>query len=106
MLSSYLDNAATSFPKPEGVTDAVVQWLGTGAAAGRGSHAGSGQAAELLTQCRSRLARFLGAPDYRQVMFTQNCTDSLNQVLLGLLKPGDRVIASTLDHNSVLRPLE
>lgn len=106
MLSSYLDNAATSFPKPDGVADAVVQWLGTGAAAGRGSHSGSGQAAELLTQCRSRLARFLGVPDYRQVIFTQNCTDSLNQVLLGLLKPGDRVIASTLDHNSVLRPLE
>ncbi|MFO0979355.1 MAG: aminotransferase class V-fold PLP-dependent enzyme [Planctomycetaceae bacterium] len=106
VLSPYLDNAATSFPKPGEVSDAVLQWLGTGAAAGRGSHSGSGQAAELLTQCRSRLARLLGVPDYRQIVFTQNCTDSLNQVLLGLLKRGDRVLVSTMDHNSVLRPLE
>lgn len=106
MVSMYLDNAATSFPKPDCVTDAVVQWLRTGAAAGRGSHSGSHRAADMLAQCRARLARFLDVPDFRQIVLTQNCTESLNIVLLGLLQPGDRVIASTMDHNSVLRPLE
>jgi len=106
VVSMYLDNAATSFPKPDCVTDAVVQWLGTGAAAGRGSHAGSHRAAEMLAQCRGRLARFLDVPDFRQIVLTQNCTESLNTILQGLLQPGDRVIASTMDHNSVLRPLE
>ncbi len=103
----YFDNAATSFPKPDCVCDAADAWMRGGAAsAGRGSHRGSDDAVRIVDRCRSQLARLLGVPTPSQVIFTQNCTDSLNTVLLGFLKPGDRVIASVLDHNSVLRPLQ
>jgi len=102
----YLDNAATSFPKPDSVCDAVNTWMRQGAAAGRGNHRGSEDAQRLLDSCRSQLARLLDVPSPSHVVFTFNCTDSLNTVLQGLLKPGDRVLASKLDHNSVLRPLQ
>lgn len=101
----YFDNAATSFPRPESVIRAVEGWLRCGGAAGRGSHAGALDAAQLVQRCRSSLARILGAGSPRQVVLTSGCTESLNTVLLGLLRSGDRVIASQLDHNSVLRPL-
>jgi cysteine desulfurase family protein len=103
----YLDNAATSFPKPDCVCDAVASWMRHGAAsAGRGSHRGSDQAAAVVDRCRERVARLLGVPSPSQIAFTLNCTDSLNIVLRGFLRPGDRVVASKLDHNSVLRPLQ
>jgi cysteine desulfurase / selenocysteine lyase len=103
----YLDNAATSFPKPDVVCDAVDHWMRQGAAAaGRGSHRGTDDAARVIEQCRMGLARLLGASSASQMVFTSNCTDSLNTVLQGFVRPGDRVIASTLDHNSVLRPLK
>lgn len=102
----YLDNAATSFPRPDCVHTAVAQWMRSDASAGRGSHAGSMAASSLLQQCRTHVARLLKVPSASQVVFTSNCTDSLNTVLLGLLKPGEHVLATTLDHNSVLRPLE
>ena len=101
----YFDNAATSFPRPDSVVRAVEDWLRCGGAAGRGSHAGVADAARLLQHCRGLLARILGVRSWRQVVLTSGCTESLNTVLLGLLRPGDRVIASQLDHNSVLRPL-
>jgi len=102
----YLDNAATTFPKPDCVCDAVATWMRHGAAsAGRGSHRGSEEAAMVVDRCRERVARLLGVPSPSQVVFTLNCTDSLNIILRGFLKPGDRVLASKLDHNSVLRPL-
>ena len=102
----YLDNAATSFPRPDCVHTAVAQWMRSDASAGRGSHAGSMAASSLLQQCRTHVARLLKVPSPSQVVFTSNCTDSLNTVLLGLLKPGEHVLATMLDHNSVLRPLE
>lgn len=103
----YLDNAATSFPKPDCVCDAVDAWMRHGAAsAGRGSHRGTDEAAVIVDRCRGRLARLLGVPSPSQIVFTFNCTDSLNIVLRGFLNPGDRVLASALDHNSVLRPLQ
>lgn len=103
----YFDNAATSFPKPDSVCDAVDHWMRQGAAAaGRGSHRGSDEAARVVDRCRSQLSRLLGVPSPSQIIFTFNCTDSLNIVLRGFLRPGDRVLASTLDHNSVLRPLQ
>ena len=102
----YFDNAATSFPKPESVCDAVDRWMRSGAAsAGRGSHRGTDDAAKVVDNCRRQLARLLGVPSASQIIFTLNCTDSLNTVIQGFLRPGDRVIASALDHNSVLRPL-
>ncbi|MEY4187832.1 MAG: putative cysteine desulfurase [Planctomycetota bacterium] len=101
----YFDNAATSFPRPDSVIRAVEGWLRDGCAAGRGGHAGAVDAGQLVQRCRMSLARILGLASSRQVVLTSGCTESLNTVLLGLLGVGDRVIASELDHNSVLRPL-
>lgn len=76
-----------------------------GTAYGRGQH-GAGEASRLIVdQCRSQVARLLGISAPAQVVFTFNCTDSLNLVLRGLLRPGDRVVTTMLEHNSVLRPL-
>ena len=101
----YLDNAATAFPRPDCVLDAVQTWLRCGGSPARGSHAAAVHASSLLLQTRAALAELLGAPGADSVVFTPGCTASLNTVILGLLQPGDRVIASELDHNSVLRPL-
>ena len=104
--SLYLDNAATSFPKPDCVCDAVDRWMRAGAAsAGRGSHRGTDDAAKVVDNCRRQVAQLLGVCSASQIVFTLNCTDSLNTVIQGFLRQGDRVIASDLDHNSVLRPL-
>ncbi|MEZ6034315.1 MAG: aminotransferase class V-fold PLP-dependent enzyme [Planctomycetaceae bacterium] len=103
----YFDNAATSFPKPDCVCDAVDHWMRGGAAsAGRGTHRQAEVASQLIDECRRQLATLLGVTTPAQIVFTLNCTDSLNTVLQGLLKPGDAVVATALDHNSVLRPLE
>jgi cysteine desulfurase family protein len=102
----YFDNAATSFPKPAEVCDAVDHWMRHGAAAaGRGNHRGADDAARLIDRCRLQLANYLGVASPTQLVFTFNCTDSLNLILQGFLRPHDRVVASTMDHNSVLRPL-
>lgn len=102
----YLDNAATSFPKPSSVYDATDHWMRrNGTAYGRGQH-GAGEASRrIVEQCREQVARLLGVESSSHVVFTQNCTDSLNMVLRGLLRAGDRVVSTTLEHNSVLRPL-
>ena len=103
----YFDNAATSFPKPDCVYDAVDVWMRGGAAsAGRGTHRGAEAAGRMIDECRRQLATLLGVPTPSQIVFTLNCTDSLNTVLQGFLRPGDAVLATALDHNSVLRPLE
>lgn len=102
----YIDNAATSFPKPESVYTTIDNWLRNGMAAGRGSHRGTDETGRMLDQGRLRLAQLLGVSSPDQVVYTLNCTDSLNIVLQGFLNSGDRVVASTMDHNSVLRPLE
>lgn len=103
----YLDNAATSWPKPEAVYRAVDRYQREiGAAAGRGAYAESLAAAELVADARRRAARLLGAEDASRVIFTASGTDGLNLALHGLLRPGDHVVATALEHNSVLRPLE
>ena len=103
----YLDNAATSFPKPDCVYVAADTYMREmGAAFGRGSHGGTSDAARLVAQCRQRLARILDAESGDRVAFTFNCTDGLNLLLRGVLRSGDRVVTSTLEHNSVLRPLQ
>ncbi|MCP4785946.1 MAG: aminotransferase class V-fold PLP-dependent enzyme [Fuerstiella sp.] len=103
----YLDNAATSFPKPDCVYAAADKYMREmGIAFGRGSHAGASDAARLVAQCRQRLAMILDAESGDRIAFTFNCTDGLNLLLRGVLRKGDRVVTSTLEHNSVLRPLQ
>ena len=102
----YLDNAATSWPKPESVYQAVDEFLRTKAGnPGRGGHSMAVAASEAVEETRLLLAQLINAADKDRVIFTLNCTDSLNIGLKGLLGPGDHVIISSLEHNSVARPL-
>ena len=102
----YLDNAATSFPKPACVLQAVTECLRCyGANPGRGGHALSVRAGEIVFETRQKLAAlFDGTPE--RTVFTKNCTEAINTVLHGVLCQGDHVIISSLEHNAVLRPLE
>jgi cysteine desulfurase family protein len=103
----YLDNAATSWPKPEAVYEAVDRYQReNGAAAGRGTYAEAIEAGRMIENTRVAVARLIGARDPRRVVFTCNGTDSLNMAIHGLLQPGDHVVTTTTEHNSVLRPLE
>lgn len=103
----YLDNAATSFPKPPSViaevTRCLEEYCGN---AGRGGHPLSMAAAEKIYECREELSELFGAPDPSHVIFTQNATAALNLAIKGLLLNGAHVITSELEHNSVRRPLE
>jgi len=102
----YLDNAATSWPKPEIVYQSMDKFLrSSGGNPGRGGHSMAVAASKVIDETRLLLARLVNAPDKDRVIFTWNCTDSLNIGLKGLLKPGDHVITSSLEHNSVVRPL-
>lgn len=102
----YLDNAATSFPKPpqviRGMTEALQQY---GANPGRGGNQLALQAGRTVEKCREAAAALLGARPER-VIFTRNCTESLNLAILGMLHKGDEVICSHGEHNAVMRPLE
>lgn len=109
-MSVYLNNAATSWPKPPCVGEAMKRFLELGGAnAGRGTSSGRDLTTmSLILECRERAARLLGgwddaAPQY--VTFTANITESLNVVLKGFLRPGMRVITSAMEHNAVTRPL-
>jgi cysteine desulfurase/selenocysteine lyase len=102
----YLDNAATSNPKPEGVTAAMVDYAARlGSSPGRGAYAEVREAGALLTRCRVRLCELFGGQQPNNVVFTLNASDAINLALHGLLRPGDHVITTWLDHNSILRPL-
>lgn len=102
----YLDNAATSWPKPEIVYQAMDKFLRErGGNPGHGSHSIAAAAKQTIDEARMRVARFLNAPEVERIVFTMNCTHSLNMGLKGLLRPGDHVITSRLEHNSVVRPL-
>jgi len=105
-MTIYLDNAATSHPKPEMVYQAVNEVLrNVGANPGRSGHRLSLKAEHYLTQTRQSLARLLDIPDPQRIVFTANATESINLGLKGLLKAGDGVITSSMEHNSVMRPL-
>lgn len=102
----YLDNAATSFPKPETVYAAVDQYnRQIGAAVGRGASTQAVEAQRIVDRCRMRAADLFGVRDVNHVIFTFNGTDSLNLALHGLIEAGDAVVTSEIEHNSVLRPL-
>ncbi|MEX0885653.1 MAG: aminotransferase class V-fold PLP-dependent enzyme [Phycisphaeraceae bacterium] len=106
----YMDNAATSFPKPRAVLDAMTHYAAAlGASAGRGAYAEAREVGRLIYECRERLCRLLGGEDPDHVVFTHNTTDALNLAIKGVVgaHPADRphVITTAFDHNSVLRPL-
>ena len=102
----YLDNAATSFPKPPRVCQEVQRCLTEyGGNPGRGAHALSLAAAERVYACREALSDFLGLGAPERVIFTHNTTDALNVALKGFLAPGAHVLVSELEHNAVRRPL-
>lgn len=102
----YLDNAATSWPKPEAVYVAVDRYLrDVGAAAGRGVYTEATEAARLVDSARRCVARLIGAAEAASVVFTANGSDALNLAIHGLLGPGDHAICTDAEHNSVLRPM-
>lgn len=101
----YLDNAATTMRKPQTVIDAVTQAMCSLGNAGRGATSGALDAARTIHACRAKLARLLGCPRADHVCFTSNSTAALNTVINGVVRPGDRVVTTVLEHNSVLRPL-
>lgn len=101
----YLDNAATSHPKPESVYLAVQDALRTGGSPGRGSHKTALAAEHLVFETREALAVLFNAGSSERFIFTHNATTAINQALFGLLRPGDRVVTTTIEHNAVTRPL-
>ena len=101
----YLDNAATSFPKPQIVITSMIKaQRDIGANAGRGGHKATVKAGEIVYSTREALGEMFGC-DSERVAFTLNCTHALNTAIKGILKSGDHVIISSLEHNSVLRPV-
>ena len=101
----YLDNAATTRPKPPGVAEAVVQAMADYGNCGRGAHDDALSAARTVYAVRGQAAALFGCPRADHVAFTSNSTQALNIAICGLLGPGDHVISTDLEHNSVLRPL-
>ena len=102
----YLDNAATSWPKPESVYQAVDEALRNSGNAGRGVNASSLRASRILYTGRNVIADFFNIKRPEQIVFTQNVTEALNLALKGFLVPGDHVLTSSLEHNAVIRTLE
>lgn len=101
----YLDNAATTMHKPKEVIEAVVNAMNSLGNAGRGANTASLGAARLIYDTREKLCHMFGAESPKQIVFTSNSTESLNTAIKGLIDPGDHVITTMMEHNSVLRPL-
>ena len=106
-MGVYLDNAATSWPKPETVYLAVDHFLReVGATPGRGGYQQEEQAQQIADEARAALAQLFHAPDPLGVAFTLNATHAINMALKGLLHPGDHVVTSSIEHNAMWRPLK
>jgi len=106
-MSIYLDNAATTFPKPEQVycaVDHALREIGVGP--GRGGYRQGLAASRLVFEARETIAGLFGINDSARVIFTHSATEALNLAVKGLLKPGDHVISTTMEHNSLVRPLQ
>jgi cysteine desulfurase family protein len=102
----YLDNAATSWPKPEAVYQAMDCFMReVGASPGRSGHRLSIEAGRVVYETRESLARLLNVNDPLRIIFTGNATEALNLAINGVLRPGDHAITSSMEHNSVMRPL-
>ncbi len=103
----YLDNAATTFPKPREVLERMMDlYAAKGVSPGRGGYDLAQEANELVHGTRKRLCRFFGSDDPDRVIFAANATDALNLIIQGATRPGGHVVSSRLEHNSVLRPLQ
>lgn len=101
----YFDNAATTLPKPECVVQAVAEAMCSLGNSGRGVHSGALSASRIIYDTRAALAELFGAESPERIAFTANSTQALNIAIKGTLSPGDHVITTALEHNSVLRPL-
>lgn len=101
----YLDSAATSYYRPEAVAEAVAQAIRTMGNSSRGTHRAALTGARVIYETRELLAQLFHAPGPDRVAFTANSTESLNIAIKGVVRPGDRVVSTVLEHNSVLRPL-
>lgn len=102
----YFDNAATSFPKPPGVLEAVTRYISEiGASAGRGAYREASESRKILDRTREAVRRLFNCEGQDEVLFAFNGTDANNIALKGLLEDGDHVLTTVMDHNSILRPL-
>ena len=105
MEKIYLDNAATTFPKPPAVAQAVCGYMtGSGANINRGGYGAAYAVEEQVLETRQLLCELFHGPDCRNVIFTKNVTESLNVLLKGFLRPGDHVLTSSMEHNAVMPP--
>ncbi len=102
----YLDNAATSWPKPAAVGAAMLHYLDLiGGSPGRGGHRKAIEAGRVILDAREAIGELLGLPDPERIVLLKNATEALNLAILGTVHEGDRVVVSSLEHNSVMRPL-
>lgn len=101
----YFDNAATTMQKPKEVVEAVTKALSSMGNSGRGAHASSLNASRMIFDTRKKIAKLFHGEDPSQVVFTSNVTESLNTAIKGLFSPGEHILTTQLEHNSVLRPL-
>ena len=102
----YMDYACTSYPKPDEVIRAMTDYMTRiGSNVSRSSYGTAYEAEEIVYDTRASLCELFHGPDVRNVIFTRNITESLNVLLKGLLKPGDHVLVSAMEHNAVMRPL-
>src|SRR3954453_552773 len=107
MRSIYLDNAATSFPKPAAVVAAMQQYAGqVGASPGRASDRRARKADKVINNVRELLAKLFNVPRADHLCFSTNATSAINTVIKGALRAGDHVVVTAYEHNAVLRPLE
>lgn len=106
MEEIYFDNASTSFPKPKGIIRAMERYFDEVASSpGRGGYRRAQRAARILDETRALTAQILGVEEPKKIHFCINATHGLNLVIQGFLKPGDRVVTTSFEHNSVIRPL-
>ena len=111
-MQLYFDNAATSYPKPDVVLDAIVQYqYNCGASPGRGAYLQAVEATNLLDTCRKQLCNIVNAPSANHCIFTNNCSDALNVAINGIAQQylsnnvPVHIVTTAMDHNSVLRPI-
>lgn len=106
MKKIYLDQASTTYPKPECVAKAVYEYMtGNGSNINRGCYENAYDTEEVVLETRELLCELFDGPDCKNVVFTKNVTESLNVVLKGFLKSGDHVLVSSMEHNAVMRPI-
>ena len=105
-MGIYLDNAATSYPKPDCVLEAMEEYFRhIGANSGRSAHRRTREASRLVFETRERIASLIGARDSSRVIFTLNATEALNLAILGTVRQGTQVVTTSMEHNSVMRPI-